>query len=262
MVFENGYHGGFLTFGSKPGPSTIPHQWVIAKYNDIESTQALLSNDLAAIIVEPLQGAGGCIPATKAFLQFLRESANDFNTVLIFDEIITSRLDYHGLQGHHGIYPDMTTVGKYLAGGIPFGVFGGREDIMAVMEPSTGFVHSGTFNNNTFALTNVLTVARLLTPDVFERLNAIGDRLRLGAEAIFTQKGFHDIYMTGMGSAISFHFRGKVSKDLQECFFFFLINNGIYYRKTGTCSMNIMHSDEQVDRVLGLVQQFVDQVAQ
>jgi glutamate-1-semialdehyde 2,1-aminomutase len=262
MVFENAYHGGFLTFGSKPGMSTIPHDWVIAKYNDVESTKALLSEDLAAIIVEPMQGAGGCIPATASFLQFLRDSATQVGAVLIFDEIITSRLGYHGLQGYHDIYPDITTAGKYLAGGIPFGTFGGRSDIMAVMEPFTGFVHSGTFNNNVFAMTAALTAAKILTKEKFEELNAIGDALRIGAEELFARKGFNQMYMTGMGSAVCFQFRGELATDLRDCFFFYLINHGVYCRKSGSCYMNIMHTKEQVDRVLKLVDEFVNLITQ
>ena len=105
LVFKNGYHGGTITFSKdgQPTPTTIPHEWVSGTYNDIQKTKALLSKEIAAILVEPMQGVGGMIPATREFLQFLRDSATQTGASLIFDEIITSRLDFHGLQGYHGI---------------------------------------------------------------------------------------------------------------------------------------------------------------
>jgi glutamate-1-semialdehyde 2,1-aminomutase len=123
MVFGGSYHGAaFIFSGNKSNPVNAPHEYVIAKYNDIESVQELLAapenkNDVAAIIVECMIGAGGAIPADRAFLEGLRKEATKAGTVLIFDEVMTSRLyDGGGVQSQlpSGIRPDLTTLGKYV----------------------------------------------------------------------------------------------------------------------------------------------------
>ncbi|KAF2672151.1 PLP-dependent transferase [Microthyrium microscopicum] len=262
LVFQNGYHGGFLNFGaSAPGKSTIPFEWVMARYDDVASVKQAVednSDTIAAIIVEPMQGAGGAIPASTDFLQFLRYIATQIGAVLIFDEIITSRLHYHGLQGQHGIDPDMTTIGKYLAGGFPFGAFGGREDIMAIMNPETGFSHSGTFNNNVFALTTAIEAADILEPDVMLRLNSLGYRLKRSLQRLLEDCVPIDVmWVTGFGSVLGIHFGGLFKELLQECFFFFLLNSGIYYRKSGMCSLCIMHTKQHTSRFESAIQAFL-----
>ncbi len=128
MVFRGGYHGGVLTFGQEPSPVTVPHEWVLADYDDVEGTRALIrahARELAAVLVEPMLGAGGCIPASDGFLAMLREETTDAGAVLVFDEVMTSRLSPGGLQQVTGVTPDLTTLGKYLGGGMSFGAFGG-----------------------------------------------------------------------------------------------------------------------------------------
>jgi glutamate-1-semialdehyde 2,1-aminomutase len=98
-VFANGYHGGGLSFGSGPQAMNIPHDFVIGTFDDIESTRPLISTNLAAILVEPMQSAGGMRVASRQFLSFLQARANETGAVLIFDEVVTSRLHYNGLQG-------------------------------------------------------------------------------------------------------------------------------------------------------------------
>ena len=96
------------------------HDFVLAPYNDIAGTNAVIStlppDSLAAIIVEPMQVSGGCIPGTRDFLQHLRKVATELKALLIFDEIMTSRLDYGGLQVKLDIKPDITTIGKWAGG--------------------------------------------------------------------------------------------------------------------------------------------------
>lgn len=124
-MFDNGYHGDTLNFGSGDNKLNLPHDFIFGTYNNIEANQKHTSSDLAAIIVEPMLSAGGQIPVTREFLSFLRKTADVTGAVLIFDEVVTSRLHINGLQGFHKIMPDMTTLGKYIGGGLPFGAFGG-----------------------------------------------------------------------------------------------------------------------------------------
>ncbi|KAJ5805729.1 acetylornithine aminotransferase [Penicillium pulvis] len=185
LVFQNGYHGGVLSFGTTGNTTNIPHEFIIGKFNNIEATEPLISPDLAVILVEPMQSAGGMQLASKEFLAFLRSAADKTGAVLIFDEVVTSRLHYNGLQGHFGIKPDMTTLGKYLGGGLSFGAFGGRDAIMSLFDPAkphndSPLQHSGTFNNNIFTMSAALAAAEIVTPEEIQRINNLGDRLRQG----------------------------------------------------------------------------------
>lgn len=140
---------------------------------------------MAVIPVEPLQAAGGYISATREFLQFLRQAANDTGAILIFDEIVTSRLHTGELQEQHDVYPDMKTLGKYVGGGFSFGAWGGRKEIMRQLDPRLpvadgGLPHSGTFNNNIFSMMAGVEAGRLLTAERIACINVLGDRLRDG----------------------------------------------------------------------------------
>jgi glutamate-1-semialdehyde 2,1-aminomutase len=109
--------------------------------------------------------------ASRGFLQFLRQAADEVGAVLIFDEVITSRLHYHGMQGALDVRPDMTTLGKYLDGGFPFDAFGGSAKFMDLFDPTAtpGVLHhSGTFNNNDFTMSVAVAAADLITKDSIE----------------------------------------------------------------------------------------------
>src|SRR5262249_17255741 len=169
MVFERAYHGGVLDFSHGRSPLVVPFDWIEAPFNDTERTLALIEQNagkLAAVILEPMQGAGGCIAADRSFLAALREACTRHGIVLVFDEVMTSRVASGGMQKAVGITPDMTTFGKYLGGGLSFGAFGGKADIMGRLDPRRGdaLSHAGTFNNNVLSmaagcagLTKVLT---------------------------------------------------------------------------------------------------------
>jgi glutamate-1-semialdehyde 2,1-aminomutase len=211
LVFEAGYHGSVFYFGHHGNPLNLPMDWVIGQYNDIAGTQALIANhakDIAAIVVEPMLGSAGCIPGDKAFLAMLREEATRHGIVLIFDEVMTSRLSPTGLQGVLGITPDMTTLGKYLGGGSSFGAFGGRRDLMERFDPEhqDAIGHAGTFNNNVVSmaaglagLTQVFTAAEAM------RINALGDTLRTNLQAVSKKHGGL-LQVTGIGSLMTIHF--------------------------------------------------------
>ncbi|KAJ5115921.1 acetylornithine aminotransferase [Penicillium angulare] len=264
LVFENGYHGGTINFGMKNNPMNLPHELIVGEYNNIAVVKPLIK-DLAAILVEPLQGAGGMHPATPEFLAFLREAASETGAVLIFDEVVTSRLDYHGLQGYWNIIPDMTTVGKYLGGGFPFGAFGGSAAIMNRFDStdkSIALQHSGTFNNNVFTMTAAVAAATLITPDELKRLNALGDRFREQAALLIQKAGFHQLEFTGYGSAIGVHFSGENSEDLMNAFYFSLIADGIIIGRRGFMSLNLMHTEASIDRLLGAVDSFLRFIAE
>lgn len=191
LVFGGGYHGATLSFRN---PSTskdlaaktvnLPHEWVVGTYNDIAQTEQVLSalppKSLATILVEPMLGNAGAIPGSLPFLQFLRSYASSHGALLIFDEVMTSRLSYRGLGHKLGIWPDLMTLGKWVGGGMSFGAFGGRRDVMEMYDPtkSGGLAHAGTFNNNVISMAAGCAGCKVLDEKTTNRLNDLGELLK------------------------------------------------------------------------------------
>jgi glutamate-1-semialdehyde 2,1-aminomutase len=269
LVFDGAYHGGVLSFVSD-NPMRAPFPFVIAQYNDAEGTAALIARhraELAAILIEPMIGSGGGISADRAFLALLREEAQRHGVVLIFDEVMTSRLAPGGLQEKHGILPDMTTFGKYLGGGLSFGAFGGVERIMRRFDPSRAdaFVHSGTYNNNT--LTMAAGVAGLR--DVYTRaacaeLNARGDRLREKINAVLRRHGV-GMQMLGQGSLNVMHMHGRPVRrpaDMandpkrQALFHLEMLERGYFLSRRGLSALCLPLTDRDVDGFVDGVDEF------
>ena len=190
-------------------------------------------SELAAILVEPMLGSGGCIPGDRDFLQALREGATRCGAVLIFDEVMTSRLSPGGLQEALGIIPDMTTLGKYIGGGMSFGAFGGRADLMGRYDPRRpdALPHAGTFNNNILTMSAGLAgMTEIFTPEAARELTALGEDLRQPPERARALRVAHPSTFTGYGSLMAVHFSAtpvRTPRDaaaahqgLKELFFF------------------------------------------
>lgn len=228
---------------------------MIARYNDITHVQSLMSTSIAAILVEPMQGAGSMIPASSSFLQHLRNTATTHNALLIFDEIITSQLHMHGLQGKYNIYPDMTTLGKYLGGGASFGAFGGSKRLMSVFGKAP---HSGTYNNNVISMAAGVAAGSLLTREKLDRANALGDRLRDGVNTLASRSDPQLVTATGLGSCVGLHFAGPTPDRLRDCLFLFLLGRGVYVGKRGFVSVNLVHEEGHVDALLQAVGEILE----
>ncbi|KAM5342006.1 hypothetical protein ACJ41O_015037 [Fusarium nematophilum] len=262
LVFDHAYHGGTLSFGDKPNLLNAPHDFVVGTYNDVSKTRAVLSGQIGVIIAEPMQSAGGMRAASKGFLEFLRESANVLGAVLIFDEVVTSRLDYHGIQGATGVFPDMTTLGKYIGGGLPFGAFGGKAAIMAQFDMKSDAAkklsHSGTFNNNIFTMSAAVAASRLTTKEAIERINAFGDKARQGiATAVAASKKSVRIVPLGVGSCVGIHFADPVGDTLRSLLFFHLLSRGLLIGRRGFLALNFAHSEEDIDAFLLAFEEFL-----
>ncbi|MEZ5833617.1 MAG: aminotransferase class III-fold pyridoxal phosphate-dependent enzyme [Dongiaceae bacterium] len=276
MVFEGGYHGGVLYFRSGGAPLNLPIPTVTATYNDangIEEKIKAHAHELAAVIVEPMMGGGGCIPAERDFLVALRRGCTEHNVVLIFDEVMTSRLSTGGYQAMVGVTPDMTTLGKYLGGGMSFGAFGGRTDLMARFDPerADSWPHAGTFNNNVLSMAAGLTgLKKLLSASAINTLNKKGDRLR---QAINDVAQRHDVGLkaTGVGSFVGMHFsRSEIRRPgdldpaqaerrtkLQNLMHFDLIAASQFYARRGFIALMLPITDAEIDRFAGAVEEFV-----
>ncbi|MCP5155272.1 MAG: aspartate aminotransferase family protein [Ectothiorhodospiraceae bacterium] len=279
MVFSGGYHGGLYSFaGGEPSPMNAPIESVIAEYNDIDGATRLIAEHgprLAAVILEPMMGGGGCIPADREFLQALREATERTGTLLIFDEVMTSRLAPGGLHALHGITPDLVSFGKYLGGGVTFGAFGGRMDLMARLDPRRpdALTHSGTYNNN------VLTMAagqagleKVFTRERVIELNARGDRLRQRLQAAADQRDV-PLTVSGLGSMLCIHptHRGPIRRpsDLahvpyaaRKLVHLELNMRGFQIARRGFMSLALPITDAEYDAFAGAFAEILDEHAQ
>jgi glutamate-1-semialdehyde 2,1-aminomutase len=260
LVFEAAYHGCVLAFG--PGINRRrTDEFVIAPYNDESRTRAVIQSHrdtLAAILVEPMLGAGGCIPGNPQFLQSLRRGADETGAVLIFDEIQTARLSLGGRQQLLGLSPDLTTIGKFFGGGLAFGCFGGRRDIMELFDPRRpdALFHPGTFNNNTLTMAaGAAALSATLTAESLERLNDRGERLRQSMLLLFETWSV-PFTVTGLGSIMNIHPLGPPAMiaDLRRLLFFDLLGSGIYLASRGLIALSLAVTDEEIARLLGTLQ--------
>jgi len=208
IKFEGCYHGhsdallvkagsGTLTLGvpTSPGvPASVVEHTVTVTYNELEGiTQVFdsIGSEIAAIIVEPVAGNMNCIPPVPGFLEGLRALCDAHGSVLIFDEVMTGfRVGPGGAQGHYGITPDLTTLGKVIGGGLPVGAFGGRRDIMEEIAPLGPVYQAGTLSGNPVALAAGLATLELTAADGFyEQLTASTNRLTTGLREAATSAG-------------------------------------------------------------------------
>lgn len=273
LGFQGGYHGGLMTFAGGGNPVNVPHRVVLAPYNDADAAAALArahAADLAAIILEPMLGGGGCIPASDAFLHALRALATETGALLIFDEVMTSRLAPGGLQELVGVTPDLMTLGKYVGGGMSFGAFGGRADVMALFDPrrADAVPHAGTFNNNTLTMSaGIAALEEIYTPAVAIAHNARGDALRDALNAAIAMRGL-PMCVTGRGSMMAFHFTAAAPRDaaaaaaghqaLKELLFLDLLERGWYVARRGMVALSLMVDADACDGFVAAVEEFLD----
>jgi glutamate-1-semialdehyde 2,1-aminomutase len=275
MVFRGAYHGSVLSFGDGiPENNVDQGDWVMVQYNDSNGVQEAFAqhDDIAAVILEGIQGSGGYISGSKGFLRTIREESEKSGALMILDEVMTSRLAPGGLKETLEAKPDLITLGKYLGGGLPFGAFGGRRDIMDVLNPLTpgALAHSGTFQNNTLMLHAGYTgLSEVYTPEVVQSLNAQGDDLRRRLQQIFAGTKF---CATGQGSLICIHAtetkllpeqitcRDDVAAveatDLKELFWLELVNAGFWVQSRGSITLNIATPASVIDAFVVAVEDF------
>ena len=272
LVFTGGYHGAVLYFRGGKSPINVPFETLVADYNDLASAESLVranAQDIACILVEPMFGSTGCVPAKKPFLDGLRRLATEVGALLIFDEVMTSRLHPGGLQAVHGIKPDLTTLGKYVGGGMSFGAFGGRADVMALFDPSRpgALPHAGTFNNNVLTMSaGYAGLTEILTPNVQIAMNARGDKLRHRLNEIAKSAGVA-LQFTGRGSMLAPHFHlgpvrneadtDKGNQDLKELLYFDLLDRGIYIARRGMMVTNVVHDEAAYAALETAIEDFV-----
>jgi glutamate-1-semialdehyde 2,1-aminomutase len=267
LVFDRAYHGSLLNFLPGGEASLVPHEFIRGPFNDVAGTRALIDEhrrDLAAILVEPMLGSGGCIPGTPQFLSSLREEATGSGALLIFDEIQTSRLSVGGRQKLLGIEPDLTTLGKYFGGGLPFGCFGGRRSIMKLFDPREpgAIPHAGTFNNNTLTMAAGTAAVPLLSAAALELLNRRGDGLREALLSLFERTGV-PFTVTGLGSLMTIHPTGapEFAVLLRKLLFLDLAAAGIYLAARGLIALSLPIGDEEISQLLAALESILEKRA-
>ncbi|HEX2441206.1 MAG TPA: aspartate aminotransferase family protein [Methylomirabilota bacterium] len=238
--FEGAYHGSYdyaevslsstpeswgslaapaSTSYSRGTPPAVLEDVVVLPFNYTEQTIARIEREagtLAAVIVDPVPNRVGLVPARLEFLKALREVTRKHGIVLIFDEVISFRVGYHGAQGVLGVTPDMTTLGKIIGGGFPVGAVAGTAEVMAVFDPTRGgppaAPHGGTFNANPVTMAAGLASMQLLSREAFARMDELGTKLRGSLDDCFKQAGVAG-RVTGLGSLFRLH---AVDRELSD----------------------------------------------
>ncbi|KAK3716154.1 hypothetical protein LTR37_006599 [Vermiconidia calcicola] len=284
LVFDGAYHGGAFTFkGGKSSPVNAPHEYLIAKFNDLDSVEALLQGNgnagqVACILVEPMIGSGGAILGERGFLEGLRKAATASDAVLIFDEVMTSRMhEGGGIQSQFpsDLRPDITTLGKYIGGGMSFGAFGGKRAIMELFDPRNpnALSHAGTFNNNVLTMSaGRAGLEKVFTPRRAAQLHDRGEALRRTLQRLS-----HGTLMkvTGYGSIMCFHFTqtkledirspGDLSDDdkaLGGVFHLFMLANGYYIARRGFVALSLALQEDELEAFARTVQNFLQNHSQ
>ncbi len=246
-------------------PASVAREVIPAPFNDAGAVEAILRahpGEIAALIVEPVMGAGGVIPPRDGFLTALRRLTEAMDIVLIFDEVISFRLDYHGAQARYGVRPDLTVLGKIIGGGLPVGAFGGREEIMALYDPRhpSGLAHGGTFNANALTVAAGVAGLALLTAPEIDRLNAEGDELRARLQALFDASPV-PARVSGVGSLLQVHFTGGDVADyrdgargdvaLSTAFHLALLLEGAFVAPRGMMALSLPMRNAELDEAVG-----------
>ncbi len=253
VVFAGGYHGGVLTFGAGNAPVNLPLDFAVLPYNDPQAAArefAASGDRIAAVLVEPMQGAGGCVVGTAPFLQTLRKLCEASGALLIFDEVQTARMAPGGAQERLGITPDMTTLGKIFGGGLAFGAFGGRASVMERFDPSRpdAIPHAGTFNNNRLTMAAGLEAVRHhLTAEALAALFDRGEAFRAALNQRFAAHGgaFH---VTGMGSIMNIHAAGDdaaTRRDRLRLLHFLMMEQGYFFAARGLIALSFPLGDAE-----------------
>jgi glutamate-1-semialdehyde 2,1-aminomutase len=292
IKFAGCYHGhadsflvkagsGVATLGLPdcPGvPSSTTANTLIAEYNDINSVQILLrqyGDRIAAIVVEPIVGNSGFITPTNYFLHELRKLCDEYNVLLVFDEVMTGfRVSYGGAQGYYNIKPDLTTLGKIIGGGLPVGAYGGRRDIMSMVAPAGPMYQAGTLSGNPLAMTAGLKTLEILQRDKtgnYEKLHTLSNRLVSGLLNAAHENG-HEMCGNCIGGMFGFFFtKGPVNslQDTEHCdtnkfaiFHKLMREKGIYLPPSQfeACFMSLAHTNDDIDRTIEIAKEVLKMI--
>jgi glutamate-1-semialdehyde 2,1-aminomutase len=282
LKFEGCYHGhadsllvkagsGALTLGvpNSPGiPADLAQHTLTVSFNSIDEVKAIFEkfpDDIACIIVEPVAGNMNCIPPVEGFLEGLREVCDQYNSVLIFDEVMTGfRVALGGAQAHYNIKPDLTTLGKIIGGGMPVGAFGGKKEIMNFIAPVGPVYQAGTLSGNPLAMAaGLASLTELAKGDKHQQLSQCTEKLAMGLKAAAERHGV-DLSINYAGAMFGFFFTDdkepittyeqatKCDAERFKRFFNLMLDEGVYLAPSAyeTGFLSMAHTDEIIEKTL------------
>jgi glutamate-1-semialdehyde 2,1-aminomutase len=247
--------------------SSVVDELVEIPFNDPDGAEEVLEREadsVAAVVLEPVQGAAGMIEATKEYVERLREVTRRLGIVFIFDEVVTFPMAYGGAQAWFGVTPDLTTMSKAIGGGLPVAALGGRSEIMDLLDPElydgvAPITSVSTFGGNVTSLAAGIKAVELLTPEVHAHIQALGDRVRSGIDELGRA---HDIplHSTGLGHLFGMHwapervrdYRTRMQTDREKIvnLHLALLNEGYYQFSLGYFLLSAAHTEEEIDGFL------------
>jgi len=291
VKFEGCYHGhadsllvkagsGALTLGvpSSPGvPAAVAADTITLTYNDIEGvkrTFADIGEQIAAIIVEPVAGNMNCIPPVAGFLQTLREVCDQYEVVLIFDEVMTGfRVDKHCAQGLYNVQPDLTTLGKIIGGGMPVGAFGGSHKIMSSLAPVGPVYQAGTLSGNAVAMAAGYKTLELISASNFHQ--ELAEKTQMLAEGIQAKAiaanigmainvvgGMFGLFFTQDDHISTFAQVMRCDQELFKQFFHGMLQEGIYFVPSAFEAgfVSAAHSDADIEATIAAAERVLNQL--
>jgi glutamate-1-semialdehyde 2,1-aminomutase len=204
-------------------PQSVLRDVVILPFNDPEAAIAVLDQhqgEIACVLLDPMPHRVGLVPAQQRFVQALRDWTLQDGALLVFDEVITFRSEWGGMQARLGVRPDLTALGKMIGGGFPVGAIAGSDEVMSVFASAGGgprLPHSGTFSANPVTMTAGCTAMTLFDHDEVGRLNRLGERARTNLEEAITIAGA-PASVTGTGSMFRVHMKPEPPRDYRDTF--------------------------------------------
>jgi len=281
IKFKGCYHGhsdafliqagsGAMTFGSPSSPGVTAgtaKDTLLAAYNKLEEVEALFHEypeEIAAVIIEPVAGNMGCIPPAEGFLEGLRSLCDQYQSMLIFDEVMTGfRLAKGGAQELLGIQADIVTFGKVIGGGLPVGAFAAKKSVMKHLAPEGPVYQAGTLSGNPLAMAAGLAMLQALNGDqkIYDRLEKKTERIEIGFREVLKGRDI-PFQINRLGSMISLHFTEHAVVDFETAafgnnprfnsYFHGMLNEGIYLPPSAFESyfLNDALSYEDIDKTI------------
>ena len=284
IKFRGNYHGHFDGLLVKAGsaalttavpdsagvPASYTQNTLVAEYNNEDSVRELMEQygeNVAAIIVEPVAANMGVVPPKKGFLKFLRDITLKYETVLIFDEVITGfRLKFGGAQEYFGVKPDMTTLGKIVGGGMPIAAYGGKKEIMDRVSPTGPVYQAGTLSVNPIATTAGIETLKILKahPEYYKQIDESAKKLADAYRKMAKEKNI-PLHVNQIGSLLSAFQTGEVVDDYDSAltsdtnayteYFWKMLDNGIYVAPAQFEAMfvSVAHTKEDIERTCEVI---------
>jgi glutamate-1-semialdehyde 2,1-aminomutase len=262
---------------NEPGvPNSAGETVYIARYNSLDDVEAILkehASDIACILVEPFLGTTGMIPAKPGYLQGLRELADQYDVLLVIDEVQGFRLSTGGAQKKFGVRADLCSFGKIIGGGLAVGAFGGRAEIMNLYDHYSNdfpLKQSGTFNGNRPTMAGGIAAMKLLDEAAFEKLEALGARLEAGMNKAIED---HQVNMsvTREGSLLNIHFVKEPPYDYETAYadktpvsplwYLEMVNGGIFPAPRGLFVISTVMTEKEIDKAIEVFAHSLDVIS-